>query len=110
MCGGTGADAQVLQKAEVKQLLNRRQQVKAAQKAEIPVIFPVTSLFPGGAEIQDMKQLKSDRGFSGKIRRCNCKSGIRRMVRMGRETVLKHLGRQLSRSDVDQLELDRPLF
>ena len=61
-CGGsnttTTADAQVLQKAEVKQLLNRRQQVKAAQKAEIPVIFPVTSLFPGGAEIQDMKQLK----------------------------------------------------
>ena len=31
---------------------------EAAQKAEIPVIFPVTSLFPGGAEIQDMKQLK----------------------------------------------------
>ena len=25
---------------------------------------------------------------------------------MGRETVLKHLGRQLSRSDADQLELD----
>lgn len=74
------------------------------------MIFPVTSLFPGGAEIQDMKQLKNDRGFSGKIRRCNCKSGIRRMVRMGRETVLKHLGRQLSRFDADQLELDRPLF
>ena len=52
-CGGSNTT-----KAEVKQLLNRRQQVKAAQKAEIPVIFPVTSLFPGGAEIQDMKQLK----------------------------------------------------
>lgn len=49
-----------LDAVEATQLLQQipRQQVKAAQKAEIPVIFPVTSLFPGGAEIQDMKQLK----------------------------------------------------
>ena len=57
-CGGSNTTTTADTKAEVKQLLNRRQQVKAAQKAEIPVIFPVTSLFPGGAEIQDMKQLK----------------------------------------------------
>ena len=34
---------------------------------------------------------------------------VRRMVRLGRETGIKHHGRQCSRCNADQLELDRVL-
>ena len=54
-CGGSNTTTTADTKAAGE---SSAAETKEKKTAEIPVIFPVTSLFPGGAEIQDMKQLK----------------------------------------------------